>query len=189
MLKAVAAFMVAFLFGTIFSGVMEGGGGMNVTRLAVDHTAAVVTLTVTNTEGFLRSSYVQVGNEKITYTGKTATTLTGCTRGADDTAATSHASGSKIYSPEADVLNSALGYNIATTGATIGAIDIPILIGRFFTVTIPKLITWDFAWLKVHEGLQYVRYVLIAISSGFMIYVAFKVAMVFGGILQSAWRR
>lgn len=189
MFKIVAAFMVAFLFGSIFHGVMEGGGGVNVTRLAVDHTAAVTTLTVTNTDGFLSASYVQIGNEKITYTGKTDTTFTGCTRGADDTTATTHASGSKAYSPEADVLNSALGYNIATTGATIGAIDIPIMLGRFFTVTVPRLITWDFAWLKAQPGLAYLRYVLMAISVGFLIYVAFRVAVVFGGILQSAWRR
>jgi hypothetical protein len=39
------------------------------------------TITVTSAAGFASSGTVQIGTETIAYTGKTATTLTGCTRG------------------------------------------------------------------------------------------------------------
>ena len=46
-------------------------------------TADDATITVVSTAGFPESGFFLVGNNKITYTGKTATTFTGCT-GADD---------------------------------------------------------------------------------------------------------
>jgi len=50
-----------------------------------DHSDSVTTLTVDNTSGFASSGTLYAGTEKITYTGKTATTFTGCTRGASST--------------------------------------------------------------------------------------------------------
>jgi len=50
--KLITAFGFLFLIGTLLSAVMEGGGGMNATRLTADHTAAAVVLNVTSTEGF-----------------------------------------------------------------------------------------------------------------------------------------
>ena len=51
------------------------------------------TITVDATTGFPRTGeagYIVIDSEKITYTGKTSTTFTGCTRGADGTTAASH---------------------------------------------------------------------------------------------------
>lgn len=48
------------------------------------------TLTVYDTSAFAASGVVHVGTEAISYTGKTATTLTGCTRAAWDTIAQRH---------------------------------------------------------------------------------------------------
>ena len=50
-----------------------------------DHTDSIVTLTVNSTAGFASSGTLFAGAEKITYTGKTATTFTGCTRGVSPT--------------------------------------------------------------------------------------------------------
>ena len=52
-----------------------------------DHTDAVTTLTVNNTGGFASSGTLYAGSEIITYTGKTATTFTGATRGASSSTA------------------------------------------------------------------------------------------------------
>ena len=52
-----------------------------------DHTDAISTLTVNNTGGFASSGTLYAGSEIITYTGKTATTFTGCTRGASSSTA------------------------------------------------------------------------------------------------------
>jgi len=52
------------------------------TFFTTDHTDAITTLTVNNTAGFASSGTLYAGSEIITYTGKTATTFTGATRGA-----------------------------------------------------------------------------------------------------------
>jgi hypothetical protein len=52
----------------------------------------VTTIPVVNTNPFTTSGTVQIGDEKITYTGVDGTNLTGCTRGAASTDAASHTS-------------------------------------------------------------------------------------------------
>ena len=47
---------------------------------------------MSNTSAFLLGT-ILIGSEQITYTGKTSTTLTGATRGANSTSAASHTSG------------------------------------------------------------------------------------------------
>lgn len=186
--KLVVSFMVLFFIAIICSAIMEGGGGISATQLTADITDASVTLNVASTNGFLRSDYVQIGNEKIQYTNKTATTFTGLTRGWDGTTAAAHSSGSKVYSPDAEIINSALGFNVASTGATFGAISIPVILGNFFFTTLPRIIIWDYAWLK--DGwLQYLRYLLIMCSIGFLIYMAYNIASALGGVMQRMWAR
>ncbi len=58
---------------------------------------AVTTLTVDSTEDFPTSGTVTIGTEDITYTGKTDTTFTGCTRGANSTSAASHSDDDPVF--------------------------------------------------------------------------------------------
>lgn len=51
---------------------------------------SVTTITVDDTTGFSTAGTLLIGTEQITYTGTTATTFTGCTRGANSTSAASH---------------------------------------------------------------------------------------------------
>ena len=57
--------------------------------------AVSTTINVDSTTGFTNTGYIQINSEVISYTGKTATSFTGCTRGASiggsSTPATSHA--------------------------------------------------------------------------------------------------
>tara|TARA_R110002072_G_scaffold108651_1_gene235550 strand:+ start:1039 stop:1977 length:939 start_codon:yes stop_codon:yes gene_type:complete len=65
--------------------------------LSQSHTDSVTTLTVASTTGFSATGKVYVGGEIITYTGiGSSTTLTGCTRGAEGTTASEHASGVQL---------------------------------------------------------------------------------------------
>jgi len=57
------------------------------TTLAVAATATATTLTVTTTTGFASSGSLLIGDEIITYSGRTITTFTGCTRGTSGTTA------------------------------------------------------------------------------------------------------
>ena len=59
-------------------------------NLTTDINDSVTTIPVFNTNPFTASGTVQIGDEKITYTGVDGTNLTGCTRGAESTSATNH---------------------------------------------------------------------------------------------------
>jgi hypothetical protein len=61
----------------------------------VDSTSA--TIPVTDTSTFASSGIAWCGTEEISYTGKTGTSLTGCSRHFDGTTAASHAAGDPIY--------------------------------------------------------------------------------------------
>ena len=65
-------------------------------NLTSDINDSVTTIPVVNTNPFTASGTVQIGDEKITYTGVDGTNLTGCTRGAASTDAASHTSGDSV---------------------------------------------------------------------------------------------
>ncbi len=67
-----------------------------VTTLSVAAAAGDTTLTVADTTAFPAAGTLLVDNEQVTYTGKTATTFTGLTRGANATAAAAHTAGSVV---------------------------------------------------------------------------------------------
>ena len=64
--------------------------------LTSDINDSVTTIPVGNSNPFTTSGTVQIGDEKITYTGVDGTNLTGCTRGAISTSAASYTSGDTV---------------------------------------------------------------------------------------------
>ena len=63
------------------------------TTLNGSHSSSVTTLTLTSTTDFDSSGTVFIGGEQVTYTGISGNDITGCTRGANNTTAATHASG------------------------------------------------------------------------------------------------
>lgn len=61
--------------------------------------ASATTITVVSTAAFGATGHLYIGSEEITYTGKTSTTFTGCTRGANGTTAAIAANGATVYEP------------------------------------------------------------------------------------------
>lgn len=75
----------------------------DVTKLTSAATATDTTLTVSSTTGFPSpSGTLWIGMEKITYTGTTGTTFTGCTRGASGTKAEAYDIGEAVRNLEFD---------------------------------------------------------------------------------------
>ena len=60
------------------------------------HTNSVTTITVASTSAFPPKGYIVIKREIISYTGTTATTFTGCTRGVGGTTAAAYLSGTKV---------------------------------------------------------------------------------------------
>jgi len=62
----------------------------NTTTLRTAATATDTTIYLTDAAAFPSAGSIKIGDEDITYTGKSTNDLTGCTRGTDDTAAAAH---------------------------------------------------------------------------------------------------
>ena len=192
MMKATVTFLLIYFINVILGGVMEAGGGMATTRLTTGLTATDTTINVASTAGFLGSDYVVIGGEKIRYTSKSSSSFTVPAtngRGYDDTDATPHVAGSNVYSEATNVLNGIVGFNIASTGATVGTINIATLLWHFLFTSIPKLLTWNFPHLMINPWLQYIRYVGVLITAGYVVYVVFYLSSALGGLLQSIFLR
>ena len=67
------------------------------TTISGSHTAVITTLSVASTDGFLSAGTLSIATEKITYTGKTSTTFTGCTRGAGGSTAAAYTGSEYVY--------------------------------------------------------------------------------------------
>lgn len=65
---------------------------------------SVTTITVDSTQGYGATGEVIIDSERITYTGKTSTTFTGCTRGANGSSAASHSDNANVDTYGAEVL-------------------------------------------------------------------------------------
>jgi len=176
--KLVAGYVALFIIMTFFSSIMEGGGGLAATQLngAIDDDDVIIT--VDNTQGFLVADYIIIGDEEIAYTGVTAVTFTGCTRGYYETEAKEHADNNNVYSPDSGVLNSALGFNLASTGATAGVFTVVTLTFGFLAKALPNLVMWNYSFLN--GNLIYVRYLLMGIGVGMIVY--FGVALINAGM-------
>lgn len=59
-------------------------------------TDSATTITVDDTTGFSSTGTIRIESEDITYTGKTATTFTGCTRGANATTPAAHSDNVRV---------------------------------------------------------------------------------------------
>ncbi len=192
MMKATVTFLLIYLINVILGGVMEAGGGVATTRLTTGITATGTTIYVANTDGFLGSDYVIIGGEKVRYTSKSSRSFTIPAingRGYDNTDATTHVAGENVYSEASNVLNGIVGFNIASTGATVGTINIATLLWHFLYTSIPKLLTWNFPHLMMNPWLQYIRYVGVLITAGYVVYVVFYLSSALGGLLQSIFLR
>ena len=75
---------------------------------------SVTTVTVDSTTGFESVGTITIGTENISYTGKTATTFTTCTRGADSTSAAAH-------SDDATVTRATKWYNVTRSSGAYSA--------------------------------------------------------------------
>ena len=75
---------------TIDLGFFSETSSVNTTVTGGTLSSSNTTVTVTSTTGFSTTGTISIEDEEITYTGKTGTTFTGCTRGANGTTAATH---------------------------------------------------------------------------------------------------
>ena len=82
------------------------------------------TIVGVSTTNFAASGAIWIGSERITYSGKTATDFTGCTRGTGGTTAAAHASGVTVYVDVNGISGSILNDNFAVDVVSANTYDI-----------------------------------------------------------------
>ena len=125
--KAITFMLFCWLIVSIAGGVSQGSITTATSMVTVPIASANSTadITVTSTEGFPDSGIIVISNERIGYSGKTATTFTGSLtrpiiRGAQDTVAVAHTSGELARTLESSMMNSSLNYNLAVLSDSAG---------------------------------------------------------------------
>lgn len=79
---------------------------------------SVTTITVVSTTGFPTAGQIRIESEVITYTGTTATTFTGCTRGARGSTNAAHSTGVAVTKIQSPAANTAVPMYMNTTDFT-----------------------------------------------------------------------
>lgn len=164
---------------SIMSGIMQGGGGIAVTQLDADISAAAVTISVDDVSGYLDSDIITIRNEDIYYTGRDTglNNFTGCTRGYDglrDTEASAHSSGDKVYTSDAHMVNSALGFNLQATAIETGMWSTVVIPWNFLVITLPNLVVLNFVFLS--GKLAIIGVIWYAMAVGLIVTLAIAIA-------------
>jgi hypothetical protein len=187
MSKLITFVICVFILGTYLSMIISDGNGMAATRLSANLNDSTTTINVTDTTGFLTADMITIESEKIYYTGITSTSFTGCTRGTEGTLAKVHNINSKgiypmVYSPEASILNDALGFSPGALAATNGLTAIVTIPLNFFTRTLPNILSFNFPFLQ--GGMAIIGYFFLAMSMGILISLAIALLYAAGSLLK-----
>lgn len=166
-----------FMFFTILSAVMEGSQGIAATQLTSNVSATSTTLPVTSgtTTQFIASGdFLWIDDERMAYTGVTAASFTGVTRGIADEngyggTAAAHLLGTVVRNEGANLINSLIGYNAAAASATTGSVFSVIGTGVSVIAALPRMIIFDYSWLS--GDLAILRMVFLAICYGPVLYL------------------
>ena len=191
MWRLIAGFLLFYLLNLVGGAIMEGSGGVQSTRLTQPLTAAGTTIYVSNTQGFLKSDYVTIGNEDVRYINKTGTTLTVAAsgRGYNTTSAVAHTRGSFVYNSSGSMWNYILGFNLAATDTNAGGINLAVAAWNFLNKSVPKLMLWDFPQFMINEWTLLLRWILVCFSAGFTIYIVYEIMSSMGGVSQQVLTR
>jgi hypothetical protein len=156
-----AAFFIAFVLMSTLSGFLAGGDGYAITALSGNENSSDATINVNSTDGFLAAnSTFWIDNERMYYTGKTANTFTGVTRGYDSTGATTHSIGAKVYTEDANTTAYAMGFDIANK-------SLPSIGAGLITKTLPRIMQFNFVFLQ--GDLWFIGVLFYGTFAGFML--------------------
>ena len=181
--KLVMFFLLAYFFGMLCAAIGDGTAGPSATYLTANLTDVGTTMTVRSTNGFDKVGTVTVDTEEINYNGKTSTQLLNLSRGKNDTTSSAHVVRAKVYDEGTNILNAALGFNVAKVQGSGGILAIPLWGYNLAFKTFPHLVTWDFNFLKEAE-LQYFRYFLLVCSAAFIIWLVYQMIWVMSWVAQ-----
>lgn len=186
--KLLVCFLVIFFIGSFLAYICEGTNSLAASSLTSDITATDVVIPVTSTDDFPAVGTVTIGNETISYRGKTHSHLISCSRGIDNTTASAHLVGERVMGPDADALNRAVGFNIVNMSSSGGVFGFPVIAAKFMYYTLPRLVTFDFVFLE-GDGLIWFRYFMMLFGIGLIFVVFYIIYTAVGSVGSTLFSR
>ena len=177
-------FIMAFIGGAVLNGIMEGNTGLGTTELSAALTATATSMTVRDTAGLRDAGLIQIDDETICYTGTTSTTITGLTRGAEcrsHSKVASHSSGARVYSEAPGIINTIVGFDIASAFSDGGLVGLAKGVYTSFKnlpgfmQAMARMIMWDYEFLT--GPYVYVKYFLLFVFSGGLVLAGVRLAL------------
>jgi hypothetical protein len=135
----------------IISASLEGEQPISATRITASiNSSDTSVLNVVSTSNF-RASNTDVGirmgrTEIICYTSKTPTTFVNLTRGCNNSKAQTHLTGTRVYNETLGVINSGMGFNIATSDSTGGQLAVIAQGAQFLIFGLPKMLLFSYSF-------------------------------------------
>jgi len=114
---------------------------LSYTTLSGNINSSVTTVPVVSTSGFRSAGVIRINNEIISYTAKTSTSFTGCTRGDFGTSNASHNSGDFVHGSQAQASGGSAAVKLNTTNLSNG---ISLVEESKITVANPGI--YNFSW-------------------------------------------
>ncbi len=183
--KLIAGFMVLFMLLSLLSSIMDGSGGAmastTLTQVCLENDDHIH---VDSTIGFMATGgVIMIGKEKITFTALVGDNqFTGLARGIEGTKAGAYDIETAVYNEDLGVVNAALGFSTVKANVPGGWATVVLMSWDFFAITIPRVILWDYAFLQ--GDLLIARYILMAMSLGFVVYLAANAINTIMGVLS-----
>ena len=182
--KLWAFFIFTFSSMTMVSFMMEGEQAFSATVLTAALPESSSTMTVSSTAGFLSADILYLDEEIITYTGLTATSFTGLTRGAQRSDDAPHSIGKLVYSESSGMLNSVVGYNVGQTLTTVNPLLAPFQLAKVLFKIVIKITTANYSFLE--GDLVWIKILIWGpLTAGFIV----SLVLMFATGFQSVFRR
>jgi hypothetical protein len=180
MSKMIAGLLFIWILLTIFSAFAYGQGGINSTVLTSAMGATDTSAAVQSTSGFLPGGdYVTIGGEQMRYTSLDMTHFYGLVR----SGGSPHANSTMVYNQQSNLLNASLGFNVNAVTTSSGLISIFTIPLKFFTTTLPNIITGSSIMPLLPGMWAFLGWIWIAITSGVVISLGVSLVWVLSGIV------
>jgi hypothetical protein len=188
MSKMIAGLLFMYLVITLLVSFMNGGGGIETTVLTAPMTASDVTATVNSTAGFLpNGDRITIGGEDMVYTSIDYTHFKGLVRtpstAVAHSATYSNGNPTMVYNQQTSLINNALGFNANAVSTSSGIVTIATIALKFFTTTLPNVISGSSILPLLPAQLQFLGYFWVAMTAGMGISLIASFVWMLSGIV------
>lgn len=174
-----------YLIFTMLVGFLNGQGGIATTILTADMDETDTSCEVQSTAGFLAADKVTIDNEQMTYTSIDYTHFYGLNRDSGIPHYISNSDGypTMVYNQSTSLINNALCFNVSSVAASAGIMAIFTVPIKFFSVTLPNLVTGRSVLALLPGEFAFIGYFWLGITLAVVVSLGVAFIWVISGVV------